>query len=332
MSLIDVQRRLMELGRIRLGEKGPKGEPRRLTKFRLTSASKPLLDAAAELYGGTVREWKDAPDEGYYELLTETDTLDIVLPPGTVSPDGEILPPYSQFYELWSKGGIQRRCDGRTEAIGGTACLCDPDNRECQVTTRVNVMLPRVPGIGVWRLESKGWNAAVYLPGTLDLLSAASTGGFMKAILRIEQRTVKRNGQTRHFTVPVLDLPELTVGQLVTTPPTRLEAVNRRERVDRPALPPGPELPTETTRQEQSIPFGPEPELPSEPLVVGEEAVPATPPPTPEMELHEFLALANQQGLSQEVIRDAVVKVGGETRIARMSKKQIAAVAQELGL
>lgn len=50
---IDVQRRLVELGRIRLGQKAPgKGNPQRLETFRLTSASRSLLEAAAAIYGG----------------------------------------------------------------------------------------------------------------------------------------------------------------------------------------------------------------------------------------------------------------------------------------
>ena len=46
---LGIQRRLVELGRIRLGEKGSRGEPKKLTKFRLTSASRPLLEAASRI-------------------------------------------------------------------------------------------------------------------------------------------------------------------------------------------------------------------------------------------------------------------------------------------
>jgi hypothetical protein len=119
-QIIGVQRRMMELGRIRLGDKADSGAPRKLSKFRLTSASRALLEAAAELYGGTVQDWQGAPDDGYFELYTDTDTLDIILPPVFSDRDGSPTLPYSQAYELWSGGGCQRRCDGATEPSQGS--------------------------------------------------------------------------------------------------------------------------------------------------------------------------------------------------------------------
>src|SRR5690606_4266568 len=101
--------------------------------------------------------------------------------------------PYSQWYELWSGAGCQRRCDGRTAMVATDkqgmrerSCVCDPDARECKLTTRASVILPDVPGIGVWTLESHGFNAAAELTGTLQLLAqAASRGVFIEAVLRL---------------------------------------------------------------------------------------------------------------------------------------------------
>lgn len=272
MSLINLQRRFNELGRIRLGEKGPKGEPRRLTTFRLTSASRSLLESAAAIYGGTVREWKNAPSEGYYEVVTESAELDVLIPP-SLGEQG----PYSQAYELWSGGGAQRRCDGVTELLSGEKCLCDPDDRECEIMTRVSVMLPRVPGLGVWRLETSGYNAAVELPGTLDLLSMAAQGQrFIPAVLRLEQRTAKRPGangqpQTRRFVVPVLDVKGTTAELM-------------GPRIDTTTAP-MPMLPERTSPNvSRTIDFGPEPELPdTDPGVVTAPASiePAASPPGP---------------------------------------------------
>ena len=42
MPIIDLQRRLQEAGRIRLGDKSPKGAPRKLETFRLTSSDKQI--------------------------------------------------------------------------------------------------------------------------------------------------------------------------------------------------------------------------------------------------------------------------------------------------
>lgn len=241
--VLQIQRRMMELGRVRLGDKGAKGQPQRLETFRFTSASKLLLDAVAALYGGEVRQWEGAPDAGYFEVYTNAAELNIILPPVFSTVDGSPTTSYSQWFELWSGGGCQRRCDGVTESISGKACACNPDDRECKITTRVSFMLPEIPGLGVWRLESHGWNAAIELPGTLEvLLMAASESRFIPAVLRIEHRTKKVPGEgTRRFIVPVVDLPQVRVGELLSGETPNVLAVN----APAPA-PPRPELPAGT--------------------------------------------------------------------------------------
>ena len=68
-------------------------------------------------------------------------------------------------------------------------------------------MLPDLPDVGVWRLETKGMNAAFELPGTIDIIQMASSAGqFLTGRLRIEHRTSKKAGETRRFIVPVIDL------------------------------------------------------------------------------------------------------------------------------
>jgi len=196
MPLIDLQRRLVEVGRIRMGEKNAQGYPTRLQTWKLTGRDKVRLDAAAEAYGGSVTPWQG--HEGQWALHTETDALPILLLPGQT---------LSQHYELWSGGGCQRRCDGESEAISDGPCKCDPDNRECKPHTRLAVMLPDVPGIGCWRLDTQGYYAAVELAGAVDLLEMATARGvLLPARLRIDQRTSIRGGQTRHYPVPTLDL------------------------------------------------------------------------------------------------------------------------------
>lgn len=282
MTMIGIQQRLVELGRIRTGEKGAKGEPKRLTKFRLTSASRPLLQEAAKLYGGTVRAWQGAPDDGYWELYTTADTINIVIPPmGRV---------YSLAYELWTGGTCNRRCDGEIEQISGSDCLCDPANRDCSVTTRVQVMLPDLPGLGVWRVESHGYNAAAKLPSSLELLRALGSGSFTPAILRLvahSKRVRLPDGkvQTHRWMEPEIDTPE-TIGALIAMtnsgpvgvltnpagnrlvggPPLAVDAgpfrPPRGTKVDRPQLGPPPALPPVSDLSK-----------PKQPLVA------ATPPP-----------------------------------------------------
>jgi hypothetical protein len=200
MPILVLQQRLRELGRIRIGQKvaTAKGgtRPGKLDRFRLTSPSKELIERVAKQYGGTVNPW--TPDGGaeQYEVITDSKRMPIHVPPQ----------PVSQYFELWSGGGCQRRCDGITELLKDRPCICgpDPERRQCKPTTRLNVVLSEIEGVGVWRLESHGYYAALELPGVAELL--AQTGGYVEAFLGLEQRTAKRDGQTRHWMVPTIDV------------------------------------------------------------------------------------------------------------------------------
>lgn len=200
MPILTLQQRLRELGRIRIGQKvatsGGKTRPAKLDRFRLTSPSKELLDRVAKQYGGTVNPWTPDGGAGQYEVITEATRMPIHVPPQ----------PVSQYFELWSGGGCQRRCDGVTELLKDRPCICgpDPEQRSCKPTTRLNVVLSEIEGVGMWRLESHGYYAALELPGVAELL--AQTGGYVEAFLGLEQRTAKRDGKTRHWMVPTIDL------------------------------------------------------------------------------------------------------------------------------
>jgi hypothetical protein len=208
MPIINLQRKLTEIGRIRLGSKSSKnGAPTKLDKFRLTSKSKDALDAAALVYGGVVQPW-NGPDGDSFELITETNVLDVVVPPGNA---------LSQWYEMWSGAGCQRRCDGQTDTISGKPCLCPADQntraelssrgQACRPTTRLSVILPKIKSVGIWRLESHGYYAAAELAGIAELLEQVSaTNKYLPATLRLEQRSAKRQGKTSRFAVPVLEV------------------------------------------------------------------------------------------------------------------------------
>ena len=204
MSILTIQRRLMEAGRIRIGEKDPeRGYPKKLTTFRLTSRDRAKIDQAAELWGGTVEPW-DSPAGPQWQVTTDASALDVVVPPSEMA--------FSQFYELWSAGGCQRRCDGVTEQLTEGPCVCDPDDRECAIHTRLSVMLRDLRGLGLWRIDTSGYYAAVELAGAVEIIAAAAgAGALLPARLRLEQRQVKRTGrdgkpQTFNFVVPVIDI------------------------------------------------------------------------------------------------------------------------------
>jgi len=217
MPIIDLQRRMRQLGEIRIGHAVSTGRvssktgkpimrPEKLSTFRLTSASKPLLERVAELYGGTVRPWTPAnggPQE--WEVYTEVDRLPVLVPPGE---------PVTQWYELYRGSKCVRRCDGRTEQKSDQPCLCDPERRECQITTRLNVMLRDVPGLGVWLLTTHGYYAATELPEVAQFLAA--TRGYVDAWLAMEEKQIVRDdGTVARFMVPKLDV-NVTPAQLLS--------------------------------------------------------------------------------------------------------------------
>lgn len=90
--------------------------------------------------------------------------------------------------------------------------MCDPDDRECKITTRVNVMLRDVPALGQWLLVSKGFYAAVTLPPAAELLAQA--GGYVAGWLGMEEKLVQRDEGPARFMVPTLDV-EITPAVLM---------------------------------------------------------------------------------------------------------------------
>lgn len=244
--LADIQAQQVEVGRIRLGTSTPKtarsgkqyNEPVKLERFRLTSRSRSLIVNAAELYGGEPGEWvPQGSRTPQWEVIIERDWLGVIVPAN----------PCSQYYEQWAGGKCQVRCDGLRELLTDEPCLCgpDPEQRRCKPYTRLSLMLAEMPGIGIWRLETHGYNAAAELPAVADLLSAA--GGNVPARLEMEERQAevpdpRKPGETMisRFMVPVLHV-EVTPAQLISafTPREALEAARQEPlAIDRPVSAP----------------------------------------------------------------------------------------------
>jgi hypothetical protein len=217
VPILDIQRRQVEVGRIRIGQlvdgENRRGEkikrPSKLGAFRFTTESRPLADQIKAHFGGEVIEW--TPQGGgakQWDITTPTKSLSVIVPPNSVS----------QWYEMWAGGACVRRCDGAREVLEDQPCQCpvDPGQRTaqaangnaCKPTTRINVMLADVPGIGVWRLETHGFYAATELPAVAELLAAS--GGYIPGRLELQERSARRpkargDGlETRRWMVPVL--------------------------------------------------------------------------------------------------------------------------------
>lgn len=202
---IVLQRRHAELGRIRLGQKvatqSGKSRPDKLDRFRFTSPNERHIRDLASVYGGDARPWANGT-KSEWEVITSAKSIPVIVVKGGIS----------QWMETWSGGGCVHRCDGVTDALTDSPCNPDdPNHQNAKATTRLSVMLPELGAIGVWRLESHGWNAAAELPGLVEL--AMHVGDLVPANLVLHERTAIKDGKTSKFVVPGLDL-EITPRQL----------------------------------------------------------------------------------------------------------------------
>lgn len=207
MPIITVQRRMAEQGRIRLGHKisgtTQQGKsytrPAKLEKFRFTSPSQRLIEEIAAHYGGEARPWDNA-GKAEFEVLSDATAIPVIVVKGG----------FSQWHEHFTKAGLQHRCDGEKDVAGN---FCDPDDPDHlaaieKPTTRLSVMLSEIESLGVWRMESKGWNAAAELPSMAEL--AMHVGDLVPATLGLAERSsiiqTDKGPQTSRYVVPFLDL------------------------------------------------------------------------------------------------------------------------------
>ena len=214
VAISNLDRRMPEAGRIRLGERTARAM-KSLDHLRFTSPRRDLIDQIAEQYGGRVSEWNEPSSTSphQFQVTITADLVDVYLVPGGLNTQ----------YEAWEGGGAARRCDGETcEIPVQTAdgydmqpvpCLCRVQNVAlCKPHTRMQLILPTIAFAGTWRLETKGWNAAHELPGMYDMISTlASSGQMITAQLGIEQRQKVNRGRKQHFVVPRLTIAQPAV-------------------------------------------------------------------------------------------------------------------------
>ncbi|NRQ31333.1 hypothetical protein HII36_05700 [Nonomuraea sp. NN258] len=181
-----LQRRHWQDGRIRLGIKktsqNGKEYPSKIETFRFTSPSEEMIRGVAELYGGQAKPWQ-SPEGPQFEVITTATRIPVIVPPNGLS----------QNMEAWEAKVCIRRCTGVTMQppfVGPCLCGADRDikSRLCKPTTRLGVFLKKVPSLGLWRLDSKGENAAAELPNAAEFLAHAGT--YVDAWLYL----AKRNG------------------------------------------------------------------------------------------------------------------------------------------
>jgi hypothetical protein len=218
--LLNIQRRAAEHGRLRTGYTQG-NRPVRSATWVVTSHSEEHVRTAAKLWGGEPESWKPLNSTiEQWRVITKASSIEALITPGD---------PLNQYNEMWSAGGCQRRCDGETELLSRKACLCtaqfgedwhqQPKGRVCSATSRLNVMLPDLSGMGLWRAETHSFYAASEWGGMVDMVLAGTNGdGFVPVTLRIEPRQVVREGQTKKFPVVVVELRGVTPRQALSGP------------------------------------------------------------------------------------------------------------------
>jgi hypothetical protein len=226
--LLNIQRRAAEHGRLRTGYTQG-NRPVRSSTWVITSHSEEHVRTAAQLWGGTPEPWKPLNSTiEQWRVITQASSIEALITPGD---------PLNQYNEMWSKGGCQRRCDGQTELLTRQPCLClaqfgedwhtQPKGRVCSATSRLNVMLPDLSGMGMWRAETHSFYAASEWGGMVDMVLAGTDGrGFVPVTLRIEPRQVVRNGETKKFPVVVVELRGVTPRQALTGPMSAATALD----------------------------------------------------------------------------------------------------------
>ncbi|MFI0233095.1 hypothetical protein [Streptomyces sp. NPDC017086] len=218
--LRNIQARAAEHGRLRTGYTQG-NRPMRSSTWVVTSHSEEHVRTAAKLWGGEPEQWSPLNSTiPQWRVITKASSIEALITPGD---------PLNQYNEMWSKGGCQRRCDGETELLSRQPCLCarqfgedwhlQPKGRVCSTTSRLNVMLPDLSGMGMWRAETHSFYAAQEWGGMVDMVLAGTRGdGFVPVTLRIEPRQRVANGETKKFPVVVVELRGVTPRQALAGP------------------------------------------------------------------------------------------------------------------
>jgi hypothetical protein len=224
---ISGRRRLPRLGKIRLGEKkinkAGAEYPSKLDYFNCP----PEVQA---VYGEKPRE---------LEIMFPVDSGDVIFP---------------QFLKRYGKSkGLVCKGDGETavatdETTGEmTEIICDPDEceyygkRHCRRVASLQFMLPRVPGFGVWQIDTTSYNSIVNLNSCFDMIRGlcGQIAG-IPLVLKLEPKDAQvrdKTGTPQKQTVFVMTLgSKLTVSQMLGYAKKRpAELMGGDVHVERPA-------------------------------------------------------------------------------------------------
>ena len=179
-----------EIGKLRAGmlvpnPNGGRPFPTSLEHIRFTTRFEPAAEALAAKYDSTPNRTTLANGEPTIEVLTKVSLVEAIIPPGEAA--------ISQWREMWGGRVCKRRCDGEMEIKTQQPCMCPVDHIErqalavngkaCKDKTRINLILPDIPGLVVWGLSTDSYNAGIEVEKTVEWLASLSANGLPLPVL-----------------------------------------------------------------------------------------------------------------------------------------------------
>ena len=274
LPISQLGRRLAEHGRIKTGifDKS-RGAPKAIGSFRLWSQDAPAVARIAYLYGGSPIVATDGYGHQVHEVTTTSARLRVVLGPDPLAG--------TPIYEMWSKRGCQRRCDGeicQAQTPAGhpdpwteVDCLCGAEGKlSCTPKLRLNVILPDVTMAGTWRLETSSEYACREMPGMVDLIRTVQSQGLVGAWLGLTLRARQTNQGRRNFIVPVL-YPDASLDELQSG--RGVPALNAGPAMSSALAAPIEAVEPDDFMADDGLPTDPEFDIDNEPHIVDAELV-----------------------------------------------------------
>lgn len=206
--------RMVEMGKLKVGVF--RGRPQGIETWRIMSSHRGALETLAREYGGEITPVVNQKAAHRLELVTESPTLNVVLPP---DPLGD-----SPMYEKWGGKGQERLCDGVTctefrvgrEGVDEIVkpCICRINGKECKPKLRLAVLITSVPMGGVWTFTSDSEQNAATIPGMVHMIQEYAQRGMPYATLTVKPAS-SWGGTQKYVLVdlaPVASLNELAAG------------------------------------------------------------------------------------------------------------------------
>jgi hypothetical protein len=226
MPIVDLQPQLPTAFRLRLGatEKAVSQAGKEFAKpkhlggqLRATSPIRSVVDSIQEAYNGEgVIEWQRDGSREWSTLLPAR-PLRVILVPGSS---------LSQWWEHWSGGTCDRRCDGVMDHLRGCPCTCPPPEERvdrqhhCIPKSRITLILPRMAMLCAGRLDTGSRIAAASLAGTMAASAMLlDSGVLLSATLKIGFRNKGRS----HYVYPEIVIDGAADKTALAAAPRRTE-------------------------------------------------------------------------------------------------------------